>query len=77
MMDIKSAIHFLWQVNGIDIDALEDARMTLESIKDADPGTYDEIIDESLRLISKALKLQIGGAIEIIEKQLEAQKAGA
>ncbi len=76
-MDIKSAIHFLWQVNGIDIDALEDARMTLESIKDADPGTYDEIIDESLRLISKALKLQIGGAIEIIEKQLEAQKAGA
>jgi hypothetical protein len=77
MMDIKSAIHFLWQVNGIDIDALEDARMTLESIKDADPGTYDEIIDESLRLISKALKLQIGGAIEVIEKQLEAQKAGA
>jgi hypothetical protein len=77
MMDIKSAIHFLWQVNGIDIDALEDARMTLESIKDADPGTYDEIIDESLRLISKALKLQIGTAIETIEKQLEAQKAGA
>ena len=76
-MDIKSAIHFLWQVNGIDIDALEDARMTLESIKDADPGTYDEIIDESLRLISKALKLQIGTAIETIEKQLEAQKAGA
>lgn len=76
MMDIKSAIHFLWQVNGIDIDALEDARMTLKSIKDADPGTYDEIIDESLRLISKALKLQIGTAIEFIEKQLEAQKAG-
>jgi hypothetical protein len=72
MMDIKSAIHFLWQVNGIDIDALEDARMTLQSIKEADPGTYDEIIDQSLSLIMKALSMTPGGAIERIVEKLNA-----
>jgi hypothetical protein len=69
MNEIQSDIDLLWTVNSADIDALEDARMTLQSIKEADPGTYDEIIDQSLSLIIKALSMTPGGAIErIVEK---------
>jgi len=77
MSEIQSDIDLLWRVNSADIDALEDARMTLQSIKKADPGTYDEIIDESLSLIAKALSMMPGGAIERIAQKLETEKEGA
>jgi hypothetical protein len=66
----QSDFDHLVSVLSADVDALEDARMTLESIKEADPGTYDEIIDESLTLISKALSLSIGEVTERIADQL-------
>ena len=72
MSEIQSDIDLLWMVNSADIDALEDARMTLQSIKEADPGTYDEIIEQSLSLIMKALSMTPGGAIERIVEKLNA-----
>jgi len=70
MNNTQSDFDYLVSVFSADVDALEDARMTLESIKQADPGTYDEIIDESLRLILKALNLSLGEATDRIADQL-------
>jgi len=69
-MDNKQDIDFLFELNSADLSALEDAQFTLESIKKADPGTYDEIIDESLRLIQKALSISPQECIERLAKQL-------
>lgn len=70
MIDIQQDIHLIWSVNSADIEALEDARITLNSIKKADPGTYDEMIDESLRLIAKALNISCYEAIDRISQKL-------
>jgi len=70
MNPLKKDIDLLYQVNSADLEALQDAQFTLESIKKADPGTYDEIIDESLRLINKALGISYADAIERIAEQL-------
>lgn len=66
----KEDIEILQRVNSADLDALNDAKFTLEAIKEADPGTYDEIIDQSLRLIDKALNISCVDAIERIAEQL-------
>lgn len=42
-----------------DVKAMGEAQIVLQAIKDADPGTYDEMIDNALRLIAQALN--IGG----------------
>lgn len=47
-----------------DTDALEDAKMTLEVIKKTDPGVYDEMINDTLALIRKALSSSILGVID-------------
>ena len=73
MNNFKSDIDLIVSVNSADIEALEDARMTLQSIKEADPGTYDEIIDESLRLITKALGISVGESIERVADKLGVQ----
>jgi len=70
MNDIQKDIELLFKLNSADIEALEDARFTLQAIKDADPGTHDEIINESLRLIDKALSISCADAIERIAEQL-------
>jgi len=69
-MSNQSDIDLLFKLNSADIEALEDARFTLQAIKDADPGTHDEIINESLRLIDKALSISCADAIERIAEQL-------
>ena len=69
-MTNKQDIDLLLRVNSADIEALNDAQFTLEAIKDADPGTYDEIIDQSLRLINEALNISCIDAIERIAEQL-------
>ena len=69
-MTNKQDIDLLLRVNSADIEALNDAQFTLEAIKDADPGTYDEIIDQSLQLISQALDISCSDAIDRIAKQL-------
>ena len=66
----KEDIEILQRVNSADLDALNDAKFTLEAIKEADPGTYDEIIDQSLRLINEALNISCVDAIERIAEQL-------
>ena len=47
-----------------DNDALEDAKITLEAIKSADPTTYDEMIDSCVALINKALGNHITAMVE-------------
>lgn len=65
MSKLRNAdIDLLFQVNSLDIEALTDAQFTLEAIKNADPGTYDEIIDQSLRLIKNALNTSCFESIE-------------
>lgn len=69
-MSNKEDIEILQRVNSADLDALNDAKFTLEAIKEADPGTYDEMIDQSLRLIDEALNISCVDAIERIAEQL-------
>lgn len=69
-MGNKQDIDLLLRVNSADIEALTDAQFTLEAIKDADPGTHDEIINQSLLLISQALNISCSDAIERIAKRL-------
>lgn len=70
MNNFQSDIDLLHKLNSADIEALQDAQYTLESIKEADPGTYDEIIDASLNLIKKALNISCADAIERIAVEL-------
>jgi len=69
-MNTQKDIDWIMSVNSADLEALQDAQFTLEAIKSADPGTYDEIIDESLRLIAKALNMSFGESVERIADQL-------
>ena len=64
--DCKPDFDLIFEANSADIDALQDAQFTLEAIKNADPGTHDEIIDASLRLIKVALSKSVFGPIERI-----------
>ena len=66
----KEDIEILYRTNSADLDALQDAKFTLEAIKETDPGIYDEMIDQSLRLIDEALNISCVDAIERIAEQL-------
>lgn len=62
----KTDLDFLFNAVIADTDALEDAKATLEIIKNLDPKVYDEIINESIAAIDKALSNSIFSAIERI-----------
>lgn len=66
----KAIFDLLFEANSADIEALTDAQFTLEAIKSADPGTYDEIIDASLRLIKVALNNSVVGPLEVIADKM-------
>jgi len=66
---IQEDIDLLYQANSADIEALEDAKITLNVIKEVDPGVYDEIIDSSLALIDKAMGMSYGDAMERVAKR--------
>jgi hypothetical protein len=70
-MDNDPNIELLYLVNSVDLEALQDAQFTLQAIKESDPGTYDEIINQSLMLIEKALGISCMDAIETISEQLK------
>lgn len=70
MNNFQKDIDLLYEVNSADLEALQDAQFTLEAIKESDPGTYDEIINESLLLINKALNISYADAIERIAEKL-------
>jgi hypothetical protein len=55
VMTRKEDLDYLFSSLITDTDALEDAKMTLEAIKKTASGVYDEMIDESIALIDKAL----------------------
>jgi hypothetical protein len=59
----KADIDFIFNAVMKDTDALEDAKATLQIIKNIDPNVYDEIINESIAAIDKALNNCIFSAI--------------
>ena len=61
---IEEDIELMWQVNSADIEALEDAKITLTVLREVEAGVHDEIIDESLALINKALGMSYSDAME-------------
>ena len=67
--ELEADIDLLWAVNSADIDALEDAKATLEIICKTAPITLNPIISQSLSLIYKALGMSHSDAFErIIDK---------
>jgi hypothetical protein len=60
---IQEDIDLLYEANSADIEALEDAKITLNVIKEMEP-TFAGIIDSSLALIDKALGMSYGDAME-------------
>jgi hypothetical protein len=62
--EVRSDIDQIYSAVMTDTEALEDAKMTLEVIKKTDPGVYDEMIDDTLSLIRRALSNSILGAID-------------
>jgi len=62
--EIRSDIDFIYSAVMTDSDALEEAKMTLEVIKKTDPGVYDEMIDETISLINRALSNSILAAVD-------------
>jgi len=71
---IEADIELMWEVNSADIEALEDAKMTLNVIKEVEPGTFDKIIDDSLALINKALGMSYGDAMERVMDSARSMK---
>ena len=66
--NLKADIELLQKVNSADVEALEDARATLEIIKKSAPIEFNDMIDESLALIMKALNMSHGDAMERVSK---------
>ena len=61
---IEEDIELMWKVNSADIEALEDAKITLTVLREVEAGVHDEIIDECLALINKALGMSYSDAME-------------
>jgi hypothetical protein len=49
--EVRSDLDYLEAAVMADTNALEDAKMPLEIIKETDPGVYDEMINDTLALI--------------------------
>ena len=71
---IEADIELMWQVNSADIEALEDAKITLNVIKEVEPDTFTEIIDSALALIDKALGMSYSDAMERVMDRARGQK---
>jgi hypothetical protein len=72
---IEADIELLWQANSADVEALEDAKITLNVIKEVEPGTFDGIIDSALLLIDKALGMSYGDAMERVMDRAKGKKS--
>lgn len=66
---IQKDIDLLYEVNSADIAALEDSKETLKILRKAHGGVFGTIIDESLALIDKALKMNYGDSMERLVTQ--------
>lgn len=68
--EVRPNIDYIYSAVIADSEALEEAKMTLEVIKETDPGVYDEMINDTLALIRKALSSSILGVIEKTDAEL-------
>ena len=66
---IQVDIDLLYEVNSADIEALEDAKETLKILRKVHEGVFEKIIDESVVLIDKALKMNYGDSMERLVKR--------
>ena len=62
--EARSDIDHIYSAVMADTDALEEAKMTLEVIKETDPGVYDEMINDALSSINYALSNSILSAVD-------------
>jgi hypothetical protein len=62
--EVRSDIDRIYSAVMADTDALEDAKMALEVIKETDPGVYDEMINDTLSSINYALSNSILSAVD-------------
>lgn len=66
---IQKDIDLLYEVNSADIEALEDSKETLKILRKVHEGVFGTIIDESLALIDKTLKMNYGDSMERLVTQ--------
>ena len=66
---IQADVDLLYEVNSADIEALEDAKETLQILRKVHEGVFGTIIDESLALIHKALSMNHGDSMERVIKR--------
>jgi len=62
--EVRSDIDQIYSAVMLDSEALEEAKMTLEIIKKTDPGVYDEMINDTLSLIRRALSTSILSVVD-------------
>jgi len=68
-------IDYIYSAVIADSEALEEAKMTLEIIKKTDPGVYDEMINDTLSLIRKALSSSILSVVDrMVKVEVEAER---
>ena len=68
-LEVRSDIDKICLAVMADTEALEDAKMTLEVIMKTDPGVYDEMINDTLSLIRKALSSSILSIVDKLEQE--------
>jgi hypothetical protein len=66
--EVMPNIDYIYSAVIADSEALEEAKMTLEIIKKTDPGVYDEIINDTLSMIRKALSSSILSVVDRMVK---------
>jgi hypothetical protein len=73
--EVMPNIDYIYSAVIADSEALEEAKMTLEIIKKTDPGVYDEMINDTLSLIRKALSSSILSVVDrIVKVEVKAER---
>ena len=77
--EVMPNIDYIYSAVIADSEALEEAKMTLEIIKKTDPGVYDEMINDTLSMIRKALSSSILSVVDRmvkveVEVEVEAER---
>lgn len=73
--EVMPNIDYIYSAVIADSEALEEAKMTLEIIKKTDPGVYDEMINDTLSMIRKALSSSILSVVDrMVKVEVEAER---
>jgi DNA-binding Lrp family transcriptional regulator len=70
--EVMPNIDYIYSAVIADSEALEEAKMTLEIIKKTDPGVYDEMINDTLSMIRKALSSSI---LSVVDRMVKVEVA--